>query len=596
MTKTTYAAADSLRSRDLPDTDRPLRDDVNRVGALVGEIIADQEGEAFFDEVERIRRSAIIHRETGADLEPLERELAGCDLPHSLALVRAFATYFQAVNVAERVHRIRRRRDYERAGSSAQPGGLRDVLERLRGDGVSATDIAAVVARLLIEPVFTAHPTEAVRRAMLEKEHELVRRLVAGFDPDRTPVERSIDLERMRVALTTSWQTADTALEKPSVADEREHVGFYLTDVLYRIVPVFYEVFGEALKDAGVDTPLPTLLRFGSWVGGDMDGNPNVGADTIAATLASQRSRVIALYRRESNRLAAELTQSLSRSEFSDDVLARIDFYRALMPVAAAKLKARQLDMPYRQLLRLISARLAETAADKSTGYLTAEEFVADIRMIADSLDQNGGHHAGWFAVRRLQRRAETFGFHLATLDLRQDSAIHDTALAELVGDADWSERPLAQRLEILQKMIAKPEKASDTISDTTRGCLEVFATVARLQPRYGTRAFGPYIVSMSRSAADALAVLALAGVADCRDDEGAVPLDVAPLFETVDDLAAAESVVRQLFADPVYRRHLATRGNRQIVMLGYSDSAKDGGLVASRWALQQTQIALTGL
>ena len=596
MTKTTYAAADSLRSSDLPDTDQPLRDDVNRVGALVGEIIAEQEGEAFFDEVERIRRSAIVHRETGADLEPLERELAGCDLPHALALVRAFGTYFQAVNVAERVHRIRRRRDYERAGAPAQPGGLRDVLKRLRSDGVGATDIAEVVARLMIEPVFTAHPTEAVRRALLEKEQELVRRLVAGFDPERTPVERRIDLERMRVALTTSWQTADTALEKPSVADEREHVGFYLTDVLYRIVPVFYEVFGDALQEAGVDASLPTLLRFGSWVGGDMDGNPNVGAETIAATLVSQRNRVIALYRRESNRLASELTQSLSRSEVSDGVLARIDFYRALMPAAATKFTTRQLDMPYRQLLRLISARLADTAADKSAGYEAAEDFVADIALIAESLEDNGGRHAGWFAVRRLQRRAETFGFHLATLDLRQDSAVHDATLAELLDDEKWSERPLEQRLDTLQKMIAETAKIIDTVSKPTRACLDVFATVARLQPRYGARAFGPYIVSMSRSAADALAVLALAVFAGCHNDEGVVPLDVAPLFETVDDLDAAEQVVRQLFDDPVYRRHLATRGDRQIVMLGYSDSAKDGGLVASRWALQQTQIALTRL
>ncbi|MEO7916845.1 MAG: phosphoenolpyruvate carboxylase [Dokdonella sp.] len=596
MNLPTHTSTDSLRSTNLPDTDQPLRDDVNRVGALVGEIIAEQEGDAFLDEVERIRRSAIQHRENGADIEALERELRGADLPHALALVRAFATYFQAVNVAERVHRIRRRRDYECEGAAPQPSGLRDVLIRLRDAGVSADEIIAVLGRLSIEPVFTAHPTEAVRRALLEKEQELVRRLVAGFDPDRTPIERKIDLERMRTALTTSWQTAETALEKPSVADEREHVGFYLTDVLYPVVPVFYEVFGDAMAESGVDAALPSVLHFGTWVGGDMDGNPNVGADTVAATLATQRHRVIALYRRETKRLAADLTQSLSRSQFSVDLMARIDFYRALLPAATARLQTRQLDMPYRQLFRLINARLAETAIDGGAGFADADEFIADIRLIADSLLQNGGRHAGWFAVRRLLRRIETFGFHLATLDLRQDSAVHDAALSELLADADWNERDVSERIGALKQLIADPPSATNSDDKTTRRVLDVFRTVARLRPRYGARAFGPYIVSMSRSAADALAVLALAHVAECIDDDGDVPLDVAPLFETVDDLDAAESVVRQLFADPIYRRHLQSRGDRQFVMLGYSDSAKDGGLVASRWALQKTQIALTQL
>ena len=595
MTQTT-PVTDSLRAIDLSDTDQPLRDDVNRVGALVGEIIAEQEGSAFFDEVERIRRSAITHRETGADLEPLERDLANSDLPHALALVRSFAMYFQAVNVAERVHRIRRRRDYERSTSTPQPGGLSDVLLRLRDDDVDAEEIAAVIARLSIEPVFTAHPTEAVRRALLEKEHELVRRLVAGFDPERTPVERAIDLERMRVALTTSWQTAETALDKPSVADEREHVGFYLTDVLYRVVPVFYEVFGEAMQQVGMTTPLPSVLHFGTWVGGDMDGNPFVGADTIAATLQHQRHRVIALYRRECSRLAAQLTQSLSRSQFSNELMARIEFLRALLPAAAAKLKTRQLDMPYRQMFRLMAARLAETARDGAAGYKDADEFLADLRIIADSLLANGGEHAGWFAVRRLLRRAETFGFHLATLDLRQDSAVHDASLGELLDDPQWSDHPVSERVAALEQLIARPNDATQRDGKTSQRTLDVFRTVAELLPRYGSRAIGPYIVSMSRSAADALAVLALARVAGCVGEDGEVPLDVAPLFETVNDLDAAEAVMRALFADPIYRRHLAARADRQVVMLGYSDSAKDGGLVASRWALQQTQIALTQL
>ncbi|WP_291220253.1 phosphoenolpyruvate carboxylase [Dokdonella sp.] len=587
-------ATDSLRSIDLPATDQCLRDDVDRVGSLVGEILAEQESPAFLDEVERIRIAAIRRRESGADTGALEDELAGAEVAHAGALVRAFATYFQAVNVAERVHRIRRRRDYEMAGTAPQPGGLRDAVARLRAQGVDDDELTACLARLHIEPVFTAHPTEAVRRALLEKESEVVRALVADIDRRRTPVERRGDHERMRLALTAAWQTAELALEKPTVADELEHVGFYLTDVLYRVVPVFHEVLADAL---GADAQaLPALLGFGTWVGGDMDGNPNVGAETIAATLASQRAQVLALYRREALRLASLLSQSLSRVACSAEVLARIDVYRALLPEAAAKLKARYGDMPYRQLMLLVAERLGESERGRAGGYPDAATFIADIHLVADSLRHHRGRHAGLFAVNRLLRRAQVFGFHLATLDLRQDSAQHDATLAALLDDPDWATRPVAERIARLDALLAGGSTVAASSDETARRTLAVFRTVAELRLRHGERAFGPYIVSMSRSAADALAVLALARIAGCLDATGNVPLDVAPLFETVDDLDAAEGVVRALFADPRYRAHLAARGQRQVVMLGYSDSAKDGGLAASRWALQQTQIALSKL
>ena len=589
-------AADSLRSIDLPDTDKALRDDVNRVGSLVGDILAEQEGSAFLEEVERIRVAAIRRRETHAGTEAMQRELSGVDVAHATSLVRAFSTYFGAVNVAERVHRIRRRREYEMADAAPQPGGLRDAIGKLRESGISEAELHECLSRLRIEPVFTAHPTEAVRRALLEKETEVVRALVADIDGGRTPVERRADLERMRMALTAAWQTAEFALDKPTVGDELENVSFYLTDVLYRVVPVFYEVFSDALGDDPTAYDLPTLLRFGNWVGGDMDGNPNVGAETIAATLATQRRQVLTLYRREVYQLGRLLSHSLSRVGCSADLLARTDVYRALLPTAAARLRARHEDMPYRQFLKLVRERLAETERGQEGGYPDANAFIEDIRLVVRSLEQNRGVHAGWFAARRLLRRAETFGFHLATLDLRQDSAMHDAALGALLNDAEWSTRAVDDRVERLKAVLADPTTVRASNDDAARRTLAVFRTVAQLRPRYGEQAFGPYIVSMSRSTADALAVIALARIAACIDGSGNVPLDVAPLFETVADLNAAEAVVTSLFADPAYRAHLAARGNKQIVMLGYSDSAKDGGLVASRWALQQTQIALTRL
>ncbi|HEV8693552.1 MAG TPA: phosphoenolpyruvate carboxylase, partial [Lysobacter sp.] len=584
-----------LRTVEFASTDTLLREDVNMLGALVGEILAEQRSPGFLAEVEHLRRTAIRRREANAPVSELAQALAGVELDHANDLVRAFATYFQAVNVAERVHRIRRRRDYERQGASPQPGGLRDVIGGLARQGVSLEELVALLPRLHIEPVFTAHPTEAVRRALLKKEREIVTCLVDDIDRSRTPAERRVDRERIRLALTTSWQTAEAPAAKPSVADEFQHVGYYLSEVLYRVLPVFFEVFEDVLRERYGEVKVPDVLGFGSWVGGDMDGNPNVGADTIAATLAGQRALVLAAYRRDLTALGEALSQSLTRVGVSTELLARIDDYRARMPKAAAKLRPRHADMPYRNLLTLMHERLGATLHDAAEGYADATEFQADIALIEDSLRANRGEHAGGFAVNRLRRRAACFGFHLASLDLRQDSATHDAALAALLDDAQWPTRSVAERSAQLHRLLGDEAVATAPGNETSRSTLEVFRAVAALRPRYGERAFGPYIISMSRSAADALAVLALARIAGCVED-GVVPLDIAPLFETVDDLDAAAETLRALFADPLYREHLAARGHRQVVMLGYSDSAKDGGLLASRWALQQTQVALTKL
>ncbi|HEX5756562.1 MAG TPA: phosphoenolpyruvate carboxylase [Arenimonas sp.] len=584
----------------MPPTDALLRDDVRRLGALVGEILAEQVSPDFLAEVEALRVAAIRRREGGAPIDALAARLAGLDLQQAEWLVRAFATYFQAVNLAERVHRIRRRRDYQREGTQPQPGGLLDTLQRLRAAGVDAATVTATLARLRIEPVFTAHPTEAVRRALLEKEREVVRCLVEDIDRGLTPQERRADIERIRLALSSGWQTAETPPQKPSVADEFEHVGFYLSDVLYRVLPVYHEVFADALRSVYGDEARSDAafvpLAFASWVGGDMDGNPNVGAGTIDATLAAQRALVLAEYRRDLARLGAVLTQSPQRVGIDATVGLRLQAYAALLPKAAAKLKPRHADMPYRQLLGLMSARLSATLQEKPEGYRGPEELLGDLDCIADSLRAHRGEHAGVFALQRLRRRVQAFGFHLATLDLRQDSAQHDAALAALLADPDWPSRPWPERAARLRACLSgeQPVVAADAAG--AEDTLAVFRTLAQALPRYGPRAIGPYIISMSRSAADALAVLALASHAGFVDDDAAVPLDVAPLFETVGDLEAAATTLRSLLADPVYRAHLQRRGDRQLVMLGYSDSAKDGGLLASRWALQRTQVELVEL
>lgn len=581
-----------------------LRDDVRRLGRLVGELLVEQQGEAFYQRVESARSAAIRRRQNDEPTTALAHELAGLDAATADAVSRAFSTYFQMVNLAERVQRIRRRRDYQIAGACPQPDGLHDVLLRLKEAGVGADELLSALPRIDVEPVFTAHPTEASRRALLEKEQEIVRALVADFGGPRTEGERAVDWARLRMALTSGWQTADISHVRPSVQDELDHVDFYLADPIYRVLPVFYEMLEEAMIAVyGTCPKLPRLLRFASWVGGDMDGNPNVGADTIAATLRTQRRIVLANYRHECAELARLLTQTSDRVGVGHGVLARLAEYRALLPEAAAKIRPRHANMPYRGLLQLIGARLAATAHDEPQGYREPAEFAADIERIADSLRANAGAHAGWFAVRRLQRRIAAFGFHLARLDARQDSRVHAAALAEAIGELPQEavERaaryaPYASGEGALIEPVgaARQAEAGGQAKASVLGqTVAVFATLADARRRYGEQALGVYIISMAGSVADVLAVLALARAGGLVEDGSAVPLDVAPLFETIADLRAAPQTFRALLADPVYRAHLAARGDRQTIMLGYSDSAKDGGLLAARWSLQRAQVEL---
>jgi len=573
--------------------DGPLREDVGRLGAMVGRMLAEQGGDVFFARVEQVRLAAIRRRREGASVEELAASLAGLDARDAEALARAFATYFQAVNTAERVHRIRRRRDYQREGSAPQPESLLDVLGRLKAASVGADELVGWLDRLWIEPVFTAHPTEAVRRSLLEKEQAIVASLIDGFDRERTPQERQEDDDRIYMALSAGWQTAEASPVRPSVQDEREHVDFYLANPLYRIVPALYESLAQALQQTyGVAVRLPRLLRFASWVGGDMDGNPNVGADTIAECLDSQRTLVLERYREDVAALARLLSQTEGRVKVSDALRARLADYRTRFPAAAAQIRPRHADMPYRCLLQLVGARLALTADASADGYPSSVELLDDLQLVADSLFRHRGVHAGAYAVERLLCRVRSFGFHLARLDVRQDSRVHDDALAALLAEPDWAGRDGAARADRLRPY-ASGEAAFAASDDAAAASLQaVFATLRDSRTSHGHDATGLYIISMARSAADVLAVLALARYGGLVQDDD-VPLNIAPLFETVDDLKNAPATLRALLDDPVYRRHLAARGDQQWVMLGYSDSGKDGGTLASRWGLQRAQVEL---
>jgi phosphoenolpyruvate carboxylase len=589
-----------LRRQDITfeKKDQPLRHDVRVMGSLVGELLKDQGGEELFELVESARQRSIRRREDnerpGEELAELVSHL---DLPLAMEVIRAFSTYFQMVNIAEKVHRIRRRREYLQEFGQYQPGGLEETLVKLKAAGLDKADLQELLNSLHIEPVFTAHPTEPTRRTILRKEQNIVRRLIDMLNPTMTAQEQYVCLQNIKLEMTTGWQTAEHPTEQMSVADELEHVLFFLTDVLYKAMPPFYEDIENAITrvygDSGEKIIVPGMVRFASWVGGDMDGNPNVNAKTIRSTLARQRSLILDLYYRECGSISAKLSQSTARVGIDQRLLDKIEHYRSMFQNAYHAVPARHRDMPYRVYLRLVQERLQATYDDEAYPYESAGQLSEDIGLLADSLAENNGKNAGLFAIRRLLRRIDTFGFHFLTLDVRQDAMVLRQVFGELLGEESWLEWNATDRLQRIVAAIESRDSVTENQSVLARKTLAVFQAIAFCKRKYGKQSIGPFIVSMTQGADDILSVLLLANWSELHNRRDEVPLDISPLLETVDDLKQGSSILGDMLGNDLYRTHLKQRSDRQTVMIGYSDSNKDSGLASARWALQNAQLDL---
>ncbi|MFT7487454.1 MAG: phosphoenolpyruvate carboxylase, partial [Candidatus Paceibacteria bacterium] len=574
--------------------DRPLRRDVGRLGALLGRLLREIAPAGVFETVESARLASRRRRKgdatAGAELETILRSLPPT---HALEVVRAFSAYFGAINTAEQVHRLRRRIDYLRKGA-AQPGSLRATALELASRGTTLQEVSTALQSIVVEPVFTAHPTESVRRSLLKKDQRLARALVDRFQGQALDPVTLANLDKaVTLELASAWQTEEQLPSRPTVAEEVEHVLFFLADVLFRVAPAVHEELERALE-AAYGEPVRVkrpVLRFASWVGGDMDGNPNVGADTMRTTLARHLELALRRYGDELRGLHEHLSQSITRVCVDEALLAQVREYAARLPNEFDAIPSRYGEMPYRKLLWFMEARLELKRTGASGGYGLPAEFRADLELIAQSLTKNAGSLAGLDLVRRVMWRVDIFGFHLAALDVRQDAEVHRRVVGTLLGDPKFADRDPADRVTSIAAALRTANQTQQGGQDEESGrTLDVFRALAEARGRYGAQALGPYIISMAQGPDDALAVLLLARAGGCADADGHVPLDIAPLFETVDDLHAGPDVLRALCADPTYAKHLAARDNRQVVMLGYSDSNKDGGIAASRVALFHAQ------
>ena len=585
-----------------PARHEALREDVHALGELIGAMLAEQGGPELLETVEQDRRLAIRRREgEAAASAELQVRVQGRPPDQARDLVRAFSAWFQAVNIAEKVHRIRRRREYFLKDARPQPGGVEDALAALQASGASLAEVRELIGTLRIEPVLAAHPTESTRRTILRGQQRVAELLLNRLDPTLTPAQLRVLWERIRAQITADWQTEDHPRERLTVADEREHVLFYLSEVLYRVVPEFYEEIADALAklygEEARDLELPTILRFGSWVGGDMDGSPDVHGKTIRETLTRQQQVILQAYHEDCQALAQRLSQSASRISVSGGVSKRIEEYATLLPGARAATPARHDRMPYRVFLAQIAARLRYAFEGRANGYEGVQQFRADVALIAESLSANRGRHAGYFAVQRLLRRIDTFGFHLAALDVRQHASVQHEVLARGLADARWMERTAAERHRLLADAIERdlgPRGELDPLGRRTRG---VFEAIIQGRHRYGVSAIGYYIVSGVADTDDVLAALLLARWAEAYDKKsGEVALDIAPMLDSLQALGRAGDIMQRLLADPLYARHLAVRERRQCVAIGYAESNKEGGLAASRLAIYRAQRELAGV
>jgi phosphoenolpyruvate carboxylase len=576
----------------------PLAREVKLLGALLGQVIVEQAGEELFEIVERTRRGAIAVRkgDDPAAGRHLEEALATLDLDRAESVVRAFGLYFQLVNLAEERHRVRtlrRRSRAPRAGSGDSLARSVTVLARAHG----RTEIEALVGRLSITPVLTAHPTEARRRTLLLALRRCARLLERLDDPRLTPDEDADVRRRLREEITLLWRTAELRSTTPSPLDEVRTALVFFDETLFTLIPRLYRSLDAALDGSGgrrdgagpagdsgrtgTRPPrIPAFVRWGSWIGGDRDGNPSVTADLTVQVLRIHVEHVLRGYEAVANRLMQTIAATIPDERVARSLASRLGRDAETMPDLDRQLRRRFPDESYRRRFGFIAERLRRTRAHLTgataplTGrYESPAQLDAELAEVQDALTADGLARVAWGEVQDLRWQLETFGFHLASLEIRQHATVHRASLAAArQGD---------------------PEDTEVAPGVTLGEVLATFRAVAAVQARLGVEAIHRFVVSFTASPDDVTDVLRLADLAAAGHGEGGPVLDVVPLFESADALESAGGILDELLANPGYRDHLASRGGHQEVMLGYSDSNKESGFLAANWLLHRAQASL---
>ncbi|AKU21720.1 phosphoenolpyruvate carboxylase [Massilia sp. NR 4-1] len=597
------------------DKDAPLKEDIRLLGRLLGDVLREQEGEEVFAVVETIRQTAVRFRreaDAGAAKE-LDGMLKILTKEQTISVVRAFSYFSHLANIAEDQHHIRRRRAHLLAGSMPQRGSIGHALCKLKEAGVGEDTVKGFFQDALIAPVLTAHPTEVQRKSILDAEHDIAR-LLAERDLPLTPKERAANQHMLRARVSTLWQTRMLRYSKLTVADEIENALSYYRITFLRELPALYDdIEADIAGQYGTpETPIDaSYVQMGSWIGGDRDGNPNVNAGTMRHALERQATTIMDFYLDEAHALGAELSVSTLMVACSPALQTLAD--------TSPDTSDHRSDEPYRRALIGIYARLASTARElgatnilrKEVGhaepYASPAAFSADLQVLIDSLDANHGGALARPRLTTLKRAADIFGFHLASLDMRQSSDIHERVLAELFAkagvQADYAALDEDAKVKLLLAELAQSrllfspyiEYSAETDSELT-----ILRAAREIRQRYGARAIRNYIISHTETVSDLLEVLVLQQETGLlrrgADGESTLDLMVIPLFETIPDLQRAAGIMESVMALPLVKQLIAKQGQIQEVMLGYSDSNKDGGFLTSNWELYKAEVSLVDI
>lgn len=599
-----------MNALDTPDKDLPLRDDIRLLGRMLGDTIREQEGEEIFEIVEKVRRLSIrFHRdEDERARSELEEVLNGLQPQQVTQVVRAFSYFSHLANIAEDRHHIRRTRAHAVAQSAPRRGTLAHTLANARAMGLTATMLKGFFDAALVSPVLTAHPTEVRRRSTIDREIAIAEILAERDRGGLTPDEEARDEETLRAAILTLWQTSLLRWTKLTVLDEVANGLSYYDYTFLRELPRVYAMLEDqlaAMSGDGARVEVAPFLVMGSWIGGDRDGNPFVTAQVFRQTLRLQAQRAIAFYLDEVHALGAELSLGTRVVKVSPELTALAE--------ASPDHSRHRADEPYRRVIAGIYARLVATGEALGAGappphpplgigapYGAPAEMARDLDVIDQSLRENGSRVLARGRLRGLRRTVSVFGFHLASLDMRQNSDVHERIVADLLEVAapgtDYLALDEAARVKILLRELAvvRPLRSPfHSYADETQGELAIFSEAALAHQRLGKAAAPNCIISKAASFSDLLEpALLLKEVGLVRHD-GTASVNIIPLFETIGDLRNASAIMDQALGNPLYRKLVQSNGGVQEVMLGYSDSNKDGGFVTSGWELYKAEIEL---
>ena len=599
------------------DNERPLVEDIRLLGRILGDVIREQESPEIYELIEKIRKLSVAFRRD-ADQEAnkaLKKLLKGLSGEHAVSVIRGFTYFSHLANLAEDRHHIRRRAIHERVGDM-QEGSIEVALQRLRWAGITPKIISQTLAHSFVSPVLTAHPTEVQRQSILSAERDIAellterdeikaRAAVVNAAKDAlTPKELAVNEQRMRARVMQLWQTRLLRFSKLTVADEIENSLSYYESTFLREIPKIYAALEEALGTH----PVAPFLRMGQWIGGDRDGNPNVNAQTLQHALKRQADVALRHYLTEVHFLGSELSLSAMLVEFPPAMKALAE--------KSPDTNAHRIDEPYRRALTGMYARLAATlksltggdaarhAVEPQNPYTDSDSFLADLKVIQSSLNS---HHAKALAAQRLDpliRAVEVFGFHLATVDLRQSSDQHEKVVDELLATAriekNYASLNEASKRAVLLKLLndARPLRIPGAnYSDHAQSELSIFEEARLARTTYGTEAIRHYIISHTETVSDLLEVLLLQKevglMRGTLEDNARADLIVVPLFETIEDLRNSAGIMREFYALPGIANLIQRSGAEQDIMLGYSDSNKDGGIFTSNWELYRAEVAL---